>query len=589
MKTIIQYLSEYVSEAFHVLGYGEFGNVVLSNRPDLCQFQCDDSFQAAKANKKNPLIIAQEVSDVLKRSNSIFRSVNVSKPGFINMTLTDDALSDFCFKMYEDTNLGIPISDKSETIVLDYGGPNIAKPLHIGHLRSAIIGESLKRLFKYYGYNVISDVHLGDWGLQMGLVIAEYQERYPEWSCFSDDFNPTTDNVPEINVDELNEIYPYASAKSKNNDKFLSAAKRITFELQNGNKGYIALWNKIRKSSVSDLKKVYKFLSVDFDYWYGESDAQKYIDILVSILEDKKMLYESDGALVVSVSNESDKQVIPPVLIKKSDSSNLYATTDLATIIQRRKDFNPNKIWYVVDARQELHFEQVFRCAHKADLISKDTQLQFLGFGTINGSDGKPYKTRDGGVMRLETFIEMVRYAVDKQIQNSNYITNITENERNELSLKIAIAAIKFGDLINHRSKNYIFDIDKFLSFDGKTGTYLLYTISRINSLLKKVNGSDVGTKRSITNYTEEERELVLNLVCTGDVFLKAINNKAPNIICEHAYTVASSFSKLYQRYNIIKETNLTRKNELINLVAITRKFLILYLDLLGIEPVEYM
>ena len=588
MNTITQYLSEYVSEAFRLLGYEQVGNVISSNRPDLCQFQCDDAFKIAKTHKKNPMLVAEEVLPFLQRNSSIFKSVEVSKPGFINMILTDDFLSKFCLNMFHDNDFGLPKNNKSETIVIDYGGPNIAKPLHIGHLRSAIIGESLKRMFKYYGCNVISDVHLGDWGLQMGLVIAEYQARHPNWACFSNKNEPPIPNIPDIDVNELNEIYPLASEKSKKNDEFLNNAKKITFDLQNGHTGYTELWKKIRQASVFDLTKVYKKLSVDFDYWYGESDSQKYINQLLQTLSEKDLLYKSDGALVVYVSNNSDKKTIPPVLIKKSDSSNLYATTDLATIIQRNKDFNPDKILYVVDARQDLHFEQVFRCARKADLVSENTELEFLGFGTINGSDGKPYKTREGGVMRLETFIESVRLATFTQIEKSNYITNISNEEKDELSLKIAIAAIKFGDLINHYSKNYIFDSDKFLSFEGKTGTYLLYTISRINSLLKKT-GFDVTKSISITCSTNEERNLVLNLINTGDVFQSAINNKAPNIICEHAYVVASSFSKLYQSCNIIKETDSKKKQELINLFAIAKKFLILYLDILGIEPVEYM
>lgn len=588
MNTITQILSAHVSEAFRLLGYEQFGNVVLSNRPDLCQFQCDDAFKIAKIYKKKPLVIAQEVIPFLQENTQIFKSVNVFAPGFINISLTDDFIAEFCFSMFNDENLGLPKNEKTETIILDYGGPNIAKPLHIGHLRSAIIGESLKRLFKYYGCNVIGDVHLGDWGLQMGLVIAEYQERYPNWDCFSNNFESAKNIVPEIDVNELNEVYPFASEKSKKDENFLNKAKKITFELQNGNLGYLALWEKIRNASVQDLTKIYKMLSVDFDYWYGESDAHNYINNLLQTLKQKNLLYKSEGALVVNVSKDDDKKTIPPVLIKKSDSSNLYATTDLATIIQRQKDFNPDKILYVVDARQDLHFEQVFRCARKANLVDNNTELEFLGFGTINGSDGKPYKTRDGGVMRLETFIETVKAATAEQLEKSNYVSNISNMEKESLSLKIAIAAIKFGDLINHYSKNYIFDSDKFLSFDGKTGTYLLYTISRINSLLKKVD-FDITKDLSISCFDDEERNLVLNIINTGDVFLNAINNKSPNIICEHAYIVAASFSKLYQSCNILKEDDINRKNRLISLFILAKKFLTLYLDILGIEPVEYM
>ena len=471
MKSITKLLTEKVSAAFEKCGYdSKLGVVTASDRLDLCQFQCNGAFSGAKLYKKAPFMIADDVAAVLKEEG-IFGKVEVVKPGFLNLTLTDEYMLELTKEIETDKFNGVPQAEKPQTIVIDYGGPNVAKPLHIGHLRSAIIGESLKRLARACGNTVYGDVHLGDWGLQIGLVIAELNERYPDWKCFSADFNAETDAMPELTADLLCEVYPFASKKSKEDDDFKAKAHTATFELQSGREGYIALWKEILKVSIADLKSNYSKLDVDFDYWYGESDADKFIPELMQILEDKKLSYESNGALVVDVELESDKAPMPPVIVRKSDNSSIYATTDLATIIQRRKDFTPDKIWYVVDKRHELHFTQVFRCARRADLVPAETELEFLGFGTMNGSDGKPYKTRDGGVMRLSDLIQTVTDASLARLENSSFVN---EDDKESYAQKLGMAAVKFGDLINHRSKDYIFDLDKFLSAEGKTGIYLL-------------------------------------------------------------------------------------------------------------------
>ncbi len=583
MQSITKILTVIVSDAFDKCGYdSKLGTVTASDRLDLCQFQCNGAFAGAKLYKKAPFMIADDVAKVLQ-SEGIFSKVDVVKPGFLNLTLSDDYMLKLTKEIEADKFCGVPQAEKPQTIIIDYGGPNVAKPLHIGHLRSAIIGESLKRLARACGNTVYGDVHLGDWGLQIGLVIAELNERYPDWKCFSEDFNADTDTVEPLSAELLCEVYPFASKKSKENEDFKAKAHTATFELQNGRAGYIALWKEILRVSIADLKDNYSKLDVDFDYWYGESDADKYIPELMKILEDKKLSYESNGALVVDVELESDKAPMPPVIVRKSDNSSIYATTDLATIIQREKDFHPNKIWYVVDKRQELHFTQVFRCARRAELVPAETELEFLGFGTMNGSDGKPYKTRDGGVMRLSDLIETVTNASLQRLENSSFVS---EDDRESYARKLGMAAVKFGDLINHRSKDYIFDLDKFLSSEGKTGIYLLYTVSRINSIMKKAGDA----KAEFTGiYTDEERELMLKLIMTGDVFNYAMDEKAPNYICENAYQLAVSFSRFYHENHIMDEKDEAKKASWLALAKLVRTVITKHLDILGIETVENM
>ena len=584
MKTITQILTEKLAAAFVECGYSaELGSVGTSDRPDLCQFQCNGAFGGAKLYHKAPRMIAQEVADKLSDDTDLAR-VEVVGAGFININVSDAFLLGYVSRQLADKDLGIPQAEKPETIVLDYGGPNVAKPLHIGHLRSAVIGESLKRLAKATGRKTISDVHLGDWGLQIGLVIAELKERHPEWYCFSEGFDKEKFEGIPLTADELNEVYPFASKKSKEDDEFKAKAKAVTAELQKGEPAYIALWEEIIKVSVADIKKNYDKLNVSFDYWYGESNAEKFVPRLISTLTEQGLLHESEGAMVVDVAEEDDKVTIPPVIVKKSDDSNIYATTDLATIIQRMEEWKPDEIWYIVDSRQSLHFTQVFRCAKKAGLVPESTKLEHLGFGTMNGADGKPYKTRDGGVMRLELLFDMV-YDYAKGIVDKS--THSAEEDKADIARRIAVAAIKFGDLINHRAKDYIFDIDKFMAAEGKTGSFLLYTIARVNSILRKAELPE-GFKAD-TIYSDSERDVLLKLALSGESYALAYREKAPNIICEDAYQLASAFSKFYHDNHILTEEDENKRNSWLSVCSAVKTSLEKHLDILGIETVDLM
>ena len=585
MKKITLILTEIVSKAFVDCGFdAELGSVTASDRPDICQFQCNGAFKGAKLYKKAPLAIASAVAENLA-GLGVFSKCEAVAPGFINMTLCDDFLLKYVLEIASDENLGVEQVEVPETIVLDYGGPNVAKPLHVGHLRSAIIGEAVKRIARATGRKVIGDVHLGDWGLQMGLVIAEYKVRHPEWACFKPDFNPETDALPEIDVAELNEVYPFASAKSKQDEAFAKEAHEVTKQLQDHHVGYYSLWKQFMKVSIEDIKKSYQKLSVDFDLWYGESDADAYVDELLQVLTQKGLLRESEGAMVVDVEEETDKAPIPPVIIKKSDNSNIYATTDLATMIQREKDFAPERMWYITDKRQALHFSQIFRCAKKAGILPSTTELRHLGFGTMCGADGKPFKTRDGGVMRLSDLINTVTESAFEKLKDSEYVTG----DKSDIAEKIGVAALKFGDLLNQPSKDYVFDIAKFLSFDGKTGVYLLYTITRINSILKKA-GVDYDASLELNSvYTEQERDLMLTIALSGEVYGKAFEEMAPCYLCDNAYSLATAFSRFYHDNHILNEQDAKKRESWLALCLLTRRILVNHLDMLAIEYVENM
>ncbi len=583
--SITKILTDKLSAAFAECGYSaELGTVVTSDRPDLCQFQCNGAFAGAKLYHKAPRMIAADAAAKLE-GDADLEKVEVVGAGFINITVSDEFLLGYVKQALADENLGIPQAEKPETVVLDYGGPNVAKPLHIGHLRSAVIGEALKRLVRATGRKTISDVHLGDWGLQMGLVMAELQERHPEWACFAEDFDAENFAGVDLDAESLNVIYPFASAKSKENDDFKQKARAVTAKLQKGDPGYTALWREIIRISVADMKKNYENLNVDFDYWYGESDAEKYVPELLDVLNEKGLLHESQGAMVVDVEEESDKITIPPVIIKKSDNSNIYATTDLATLIQREHDFKPDQIWYIVDARQGLHFTQVFRCAKKAGIVPEEVTLAHIGYGTMNGADGKPYKTREGGVMRLADFYNTVYEAALERVSASNFSKDA---DREDIARKITVATIKFGDLVNYCMKDYVFDMDKFMAPDGKTGSFLLYTIARINSILKKAEGAGEQFDSSAV-YTDSERDLLLKISLSGEAFALAYREKAPSVICENAYQLASAFSKFYHDNHILTEEDADKKRAWLNICAAVRTVLEKHLDVLGIEPVEMM
>ncbi|MBQ3094662.1 MAG: arginine--tRNA ligase [Clostridia bacterium] len=585
MMTLTDFLTNLVSDAFEACGYDRtLGTVTPSDRPELCQFQCNGAFGGAKLHRKAPAMIANDVAAKLSE-NPLFAKADVAMPGFLNLTLTDDAIASMVMEFATGERALVEPVGQGKTAVVDYGGPNVAKPLHIGHLRPAIIGEAVKRLCKASGYNTIGDIHLGDWGLQIGLVIAELRERNPEWRVFADDFDADVDTVPELDVDLLQEVYPFASGKSKQDDAFKAAAQQATYELQSGRAGFMALWHEIMRVSVADLKQNYNRLNVFYELWYGESDAEQYVEELVDTLKAQNLLRESDGALVVDLATEEDTAPMPPVIIKKSDNSSLYATTDLATIIQRQKDYQPDLIWYVVDKRQSLHFDQVFRCAKKASLVPETCDLKHLGFGTINGADGKPFKTRDGGVMQLQTLLDTVTDAAMEKLHDSDYLNSLSDEEKRAVAEKVGTAAIKFGDLINHRAKDYIFDMDKFLSFEGKTGTYLLYNITRIHSVLKKVQTADA----PLTITSDAERDLCLKLLLSPEAFGKALAEQAPNLVCENAYLIAQAFSKMYHDCPIANEADEAVKASRVALCRLTEDVLLKHLDVLGIEAVENM
>jgi len=581
-ETVISKLTGTLGKAFSDLGYDFFyGRVAVSNRPDLCQFQCNGAMMGAKKYKKNPMEIANEVVEKLDKNN--FEKIEVAPPGFINITLKDVFISEQIKDMASDSYLGVSKVFNGETIVVDYGGPNVAKPLHVGHLRSAIIGESVKRLAKLLGYNAIGDVHLGDWGLQMGLIITQYEEENPDSVFFDENYEGEYPEL-DITLDKLNEIYPKASARSKVDEEYMKKAQQATFDLQKGRRGYTAFWKEIMRISVADLKSSYEKLNVNFEYWYGESDSEKYIPDMLEYFIEEGFAYESDGALIVDVERPDDKAPMPPVIVRKRNGSQIYATTDLATIIQRMRDFDPKMMLYFTDNRQGLHFEQVFRCARKTGLVPDGVLLQWNGFGTMNGKDGKPYKTRDGGVMKLHDLIEMVCNAALDKMNEAKTGLDLSDEEKKETALKVGIAALKFGDLINYRAKDYIFDLDKFMSFEGKTGPYLLYTIVRLNSILTKAKEKAFNIGEIGIPKTEVERDLMLKLLTISESFEQAFDDKAPSVVCETAYQIAALANRFYYENRILSEEDEERRGNLLALSEYVLKVLKLHMDVLAIE-----
>lgn len=590
MKKILEMISEEMKNAFEAAGYDrELGKVTASNRPDLCEFQCNGAMAGAKLYKKAPIMIANDVAAKLTES-TVFSSVEAVAPGFLNLKLNDSFVGNYVSGMRNESKFGLEEAKEPYEIVIDYGGPNVAKPLHIGHLRSAIIGESIKRISRYVGHHVTGDVHLGDWGLQMGLIIAELEERNPSLPYFDEAYEGEYPTEPPFTISELEKIYPFASGKSKEDEAFKAKALEATKQLQNGRKGYRALWKHILDVSVTDLKKNYAKLGVDFDLWYGESDADAYIPQMVEDMKAGGYAYISEGALVVDVKQDTDKKEMPPCMILKSDGAALYETTDLATIRQRVQDFNPKSILYVADKRQDLHFEQVFRCARKTGLLADDVALKFIGFGTMNGNDGKPFKTRDGGVMRLENLIAEVEDEMLKKITDNR---EVDEESAKETARIVALAALKYGDLSNQASKDYIFDIDRFTSFEGDTGPYILYTIVRIKSILAKYkeNGGDVEKVRTQiqTPRNESEKQLMLELAKFNASIESAYEESAPHKICAYIYDLANDFNHFYHETKILAEEDETKKAGWIALLTLTRDVLETCIDLLGFSAPERM
>ena len=595
MKKILEALEQELKAAFTACGYEEkFAKVVLSNRPDLCEYQCNGAMAAAKAYKKKPIDIANAVVEQLtgEHASSVFSEVVAVMPGFINLKLSEGFLADYMNGMAADEKLGLGEPEKKETIIVDFGGANVAKPLHVGHLRSAVIGESVKRMGRFLGHNVIGDVHLGDWGLQMGLIIEELRDRKPELPYFDENYTGEYPAEAPFTISELEEIYPAASGKSKVDEAFKERAHQATLKLQNGYPPFRAIWKHIMNVSVADLKKNYSNLNVDFDLWKGESDAEPYIQKMIDTLEAQGLVHESQGALVVDVAEESDTKEIPPCLIRKSDGASLYATSDLATIVEREEDFKPNRYIYVVDKRQAMHFEQVFRVAKKAGIVKPETKMVFLGFGTMNGKDGKPFKTREGGVMRLEKLIADIDEAVYQRIMENR---TVSEEEAKETAKIVGLAALKYGDLSNQASKDYIFDTDRFISFEGNTGPYILYTIVRIKSILNKYkeNGGHVteegSEKKILPAKGASEKALMLQLSKYNEVIENGFAETAPHKICQYIYELANAFNSFYHDTKILSEEDQAVKDSYIGLITLTRRTLEICIGLLGIEAPERM
>ena len=588
MKRISDFIAEELAAAFEAAGYDRnYAKVTLSNRPDLCEYQCNGAMAGAKAYHKAPIMIAQDVVAKLEGSGC-FCDVQAVNPGFINLKLDERFVADYLDEMETDEDLGLNKTDNPKMIVIDYGGPNVAKPLHVGHLRSAIIGESVKRISRKMGHNVLGDIHLGDWGYQMGLIITELKERKPELPYFDENFKGEYPAEAPFTISELEEIYPTASGKAKEDEEYRERALPATYSLQNGHKGYTAIWNHIMHVSVNDLKKNYANLNVDFDLWKGESDAQAYIPDMIERLKKEGFAHVDDGALVIDVQEESDTKEIPPCMIQKSDGASLYGTTDLATLVQRVEDYHPDKVIYVVDKRQELHFVQVFRAAKKTGIVPSETELKFLGFGTMNGKDGKPFKTREGGVMRLENLITEIQEEMYKKITDNR---TVEEEEAKNTAKTVGMAAIKYGDLSNQASKDYVFDVDRFTSFEGNTGPYILYTIVRIKSILNKYQeeGKAVTGLKVNQQSGESEKALMLALVKYNEMMENAYEELAPHKICAYIYDLANAFNHFYHETKILAEENEAKKQGYIALLILTKKVLESCIDVLGFEAPERM
>ena len=588
MEKISEKITSCLEEAFEKAGYDKaLAKVTVSNRPDLCEYQCNGAMAGAKKYKKAPFMIADDVVEQLKYQ-PMFEKAESVKPGFINLTLSPSFVSEYVAQMAEDEKLGAQMEAELKKIMIDYGGPNVAKPLHVGHLRSAIIGESIKRIQRFVGNDVTGDIHLGDWGYQMGLIITELKKRQPDLVYFDENYKGEYPTEAPFTIGELEEIYPTASAYAKEHEEYREEALHATYLLQNGYPGYRAIWKHIMAVSVADLKKNYAKLHVEFDLWKGEADAQAYIPGMVERLKEEGYAHLDDGALVVDVKEETDTKEIPPCMILKSDGAALYDTTDLATLVEREEKYDPDEVIYVVDKRQELHFVQVFRCAKKTGIVKPEVDLKFLGFGTMNGKDGKPFKTREGGVMRLENLIREIEEEMYKKIQENR---TVSEEEAKKIAETVGLAAIKYGDLSNQASKDYVFDVDRFTSFEGNTGPYILYTIVRIKSILAKYKetNEDLTDLKLLDPISKIEKDLMLEVGKFNEMIQNVSQENAPHKICAYIYDLANTFNRFYHETKILSEEEAARKKSYLALLDVTRRVLECCIDLLGFEAPERM
>lgn len=580
---LLPLLSEKVGAVFASFGLDQsLGAMRISNRPDLSDFQCNGALAAAKALKRNPVELAKEIAPALEKLG-LFSSITIDGPGFINFKIANRFLIDYFLDPTRDQTP----AHAPQKILIDFGGPNVAKPLHVGHLRSAIIGESLKRISRAMGHEVVGDIHLGDWGTPMGMLIAQLSLDHPEWPFFSESFDEKAASVrPDLTADTLNSLYPVAAKHFKDDPAFADMAREATTKLQNGHPGYRKLWRHFVDISIESIKADFDALGVSFDLWLGESDADAYMQAVFETMAARNLVKESDGALIVEVAEPEDKHEVPPVILRKKDGAANYATTDLATIAQRVKDYNPEKILYVVDQRQSLHFKQVFRAAAKAGLARPEI-LEHIGFGTVNGKDGKPFKTREGGVMRLS---DLIQISIDLALKESGFADENLDETTKEMVTQIAIAAIKFGDLSNPRTSDYIFDPTAFVRFDGKTGPYIQYAVVRAESVLEKTDVSQIGVPAALADFSNEtERDLVLNLLRYPEALQSAFDKRLPSELCEYAYNLARSFSVFYKKSAILVESDAQIRQFRLFLTQQTARTLKKVLDCLAIPTPRKM
>ena len=580
-------LSSRFGDAFASQGLDRaYGAVVPSQRPELAQFQCNGALAAAKTAERSPHDIAGDVVAAVA-DPAVLAELSIAGPGFINITVTDEFLATHVQAMEADARLGVPLPDPPDRVLVDYGGPNMSKSMHVGHLRASIIGESLKRLFRFLGHDTAGDIHIGDWGMPVGQLIIELQRRRPELPYFDPESSgPYPDESP-VTLDELSEMYPVVAARTAADPEEAERARQATLELQNGRPGYVALWGHFHRVSEDEQKKDFDALGVEFDLWRGESTVANRLAPLVGRLREE-VAEESEGALIIDVARPGDKKEMPPLLLTRSDGSYLYSTTDLATVEHRMED-GFTVLLYVVDARQGLHFEQVFRAARAGGLVPPDVVMEHIAFGTVNGSDGKPFKTREGGVLRLQDLIAMVTDAARKRLDEAEIAQDYPEEERSRIARQVGLGALKFGDLSNHRTSNYVFDLDRFTSFEGKTGPYLQYGAVRIKSILRKAAERGLAPGPIGPPTEPQERDLMLRLSRLPEVLARTADLRAPNTIAEYAYDVVTDFNRFYEVCHILREPDPTRQASWLGLVDLTLRILTLLLDLLGIEVPERM
>ena len=590
MEKFLNLISREMEGAFEAAGYDrELGKVTVSNRPDLCEYQCNGAMAGAKRYHKAPLMIAEDVVSGLQDSK-VFSSAEAVRPGFLNLRVREEFLAGYLREMAASDHFGLEMPEKPVNIILDYGGPNVAKPLHVGHLRSAVIGEAVKRIARYHGENVIGDIHLGDWGLQMGLVITELSKRQPDLPYFDPSYEGEYPEAAPFTVAELEEIYPTASRRSKEDPAYYAEAMANTHRLQEGDRGLRALWEKIIEVSVADMKKNYANLNVDFDLWWGESTVHGAIPCIVEKMKEGGFAYESNGALVVDVAEPSDTKEIPPCIILKSDGAALYTTTDLATISERERLYHPDRMIYITDKRQELHFQQVFRTARKCGLVNDGTELTHIGFGTMNGRDGKPFKTRDGGVMKLSDLISDINAEMRTKIASN---PEIGSEEAEKTANQVALAALKYGDLSNQASKDYIFDIERFTSFEGDTGPYILYTMVRIKSILAKYSAAEgsAAVEDCVIGCagSKAEKDLMSDLAGFNAMMDSAYTEIAPHRVCAYIYQLSNDFNSFYHSTKILSEEDREKKESWIALLKLTLDILDACIGVLGFSAPERM